>query len=376
MASLVPTSFFLLAASLSSLTLAYAANNNNNNSCPNYEYIFQVGDSLADTGNRFRISNVKSSYRADHFPYGEKFFGKPTGRFSDGRLVIDYTAMSLKLPLLNPYMDKTANFSHGVNCAVAGSTVLNDPFYVARNITTTKDTRPLRAQLRWLTTYLKTTCHTRQKCSKVVGKSLFMFGEFGGNDYYLALSEGKSIEEAKTFVPHIVKAIVKGITQVIRYGAKRIVVPGIYPLGCFPNYLTMFSSLDYEDYDEFGCLKAYNELVMYHNDYLERALSILKLEYSNVAIKYIDYYAAVKSILERPTNFGFDKKSILKACCGIGGQYNYDDDNPCGTSKVQACSDSAKYLHWDGVHLTEKAYYYVAEHVINGISSKEFQCLQ
>lgn len=162
----------------------------------------------------------------------------------------------------------------------------------------------------------------------------------------------------------------------IRYGAKRIVVPGIFPLGCFPYYLTMFSSLDYEDYDEFGCLKAYNELAMYHNDYLERALSILKLEYSNVAIKYIDYYAAVKSILERPSYFGFNKKSILKTCCGIGGQYNYDDDILCGTSKVQACSDSAKYLHWDGVHLTEKAYYYVAERVINGISSKEFQCLQ
>nr|XP_009767229.1 PREDICTED: GDSL esterase/lipase At5g03980-like [Nicotiana sylvestris] len=310
MASLVPT-FFLLAAALSSLTFAYAANNNNNNSCPNYEYIFQVGDSLADTGNRFRISNVKSSYRADHFPYGEKFFGKPTGRFSN------------KIILL---------------C------LLSFPF----------------STLTWSKKLI--LAMDRQKCSKVLGKSLFMFGEFGGNDYYLAFSEGKSIDEAKTFVPHIVKTIVKGIRQVIRYGAKRIVVPGNFPLGCFPYYLTMFSSLDYEDYDEFGCLKAYNELAMYHNDYLERALSILKLEYSNVAIKYIDYYSAVKSILERPSYFGFNKKSILKACCGIGGQYNYDDD--------------ILYLHWDGVHLTEKAYYYVAERVINGISSKEFQCLQ
>nr|XP_016470266.1 PREDICTED: acetylajmalan esterase-like [Nicotiana tabacum] len=230
MASLVPT-FFLLAAALSSLTFAYAANNNNNNSCPNYEYIFQVGDSLADTGNRFRISNVKSSYRADHFPYGEKFFGKPTGRFSN------------KIILL---------------C------LLSFPF----------------STLTW-------------------SKKLI-----------LAMDQDHS----------------KGIRQVIRYGAKRIVVPGNFPLGCFPYYLTMFSSLDYEDYDEFGCLKAYNELAMYHNDYLERALSILKLEYSNVAIKYIDYYSAVKSILERPSYFGFNKKSILKACCGIGGQYNYDDD--------------------------------------------------
>jgi len=78
---------FLLAAALSSLTFAYAANNNNNNSCT-YEYIFQVGDSLADTGNRFRVSKVKSSYRADHLPYDEKFSGKPCIRSKSSSITI------------------------------------------------------------------------------------------------------------------------------------------------------------------------------------------------------------------------------------------------------------------------------------------------
>ncbi|XP_075077102.1 acetylajmalan esterase-like [Nicotiana tabacum] len=375
MASLVLPSFFL---PLSFLAFAYAANNNSSripNTCP-YEYIFHVGDSLADTGNLVRLPNAKITYRADHYPYGRNFFGEPTGRFSDGRLTIDYIAKALNLPLLKPYLQKEANFSHGVNFAVGGSTALRNPYYEARNISMPTYNRSLKVQLGWLTTYLKATCYTIRKCSKLLGKSLFMFGEIGGNDYYQAFSQGKSIEEAKTFVPHIVKAIVKGIKQVMKYGAKRIVVPGIYPNGCFPYYLTKFSSLDYKDYDEFGCLKSYNDFAMYHNDYLERALSILKLEYPDVAIHYGDNYGTFKSILERPGYFGFHKKSILKACCGIGGPYNYNEDRVCGTYEVPACSDSEKYLHWDGIHLTEEAYYYVAEDLLSVILAKEFQCLQ
>lgn len=113
-------------------------------------------------------------------------------------------------------MQKEANFSHGVNFAVGGSTALRNPYYEARNISMPTYNRSLKVQLGWLTTYLKATCYTLQNCSKVLGKSLFMFGEIGGNDYYQAFSQGKSIEEVKTYVPYIAKAIVKGIKQVMK----------------------------------------------------------------------------------------------------------------------------------------------------------------
>ena len=51
-----------------------------------FKAIYQLGDSIADTGNLIR-ENPLSPYAS--FPYGLKL-SKPTGRCSNGLLMIDY----------------------------------------------------------------------------------------------------------------------------------------------------------------------------------------------------------------------------------------------------------------------------------------------
>jgi len=55
-----------------------------------YPRVFSFGDSLTDTGNfRFYYGN-SSGEPALRPPYGETFFRRATGRFSNGRLVLDF----------------------------------------------------------------------------------------------------------------------------------------------------------------------------------------------------------------------------------------------------------------------------------------------
>ncbi|KAG9450431.1 hypothetical protein H6P81_010396 [Aristolochia fimbriata] len=77
-----------------------------------YQNIFNFGDSNSATG-----TSLPS-------PYGKTFFGQPSGRASDGRLIIDFTAERLRLPYLNPYSESAGNnYKNGVNFAAAGATI-------------------------------------------------------------------------------------------------------------------------------------------------------------------------------------------------------------------------------------------------------------
>jgi len=58
--------------------------------CRRYKSIISFGDSIADTGNYVHLSNVNNLPQAAFLPYGESFFHPPSGRYSDGRLVIDF----------------------------------------------------------------------------------------------------------------------------------------------------------------------------------------------------------------------------------------------------------------------------------------------
>lgn len=63
---------------------------------------FIFGDSTVDCGNNNYIETVPEN-RADHKPYGQNgFFEEPTGRFSDGRIIVDF--IGTHLPHTHSYM--------------------------------------------------------------------------------------------------------------------------------------------------------------------------------------------------------------------------------------------------------------------------------
>ncbi|KAH7687189.1 GDSL lipase/esterase protein [Dioscorea alata] len=302
--------------------------------------IISFGGSLSDTGNL--LHHLHNNCSIAHSPYGITFFHHPTGRHSDGRLIIDFLAEAIGLPFLPPYLAGPAqhNFQQGVNFAIGGGTMAETSFYKENGFPLPNNTFSLHDQLNWL-------------CEAKLGNSLFIVGAIGGNDYHIAMLKGSSDYEIETLlVPVMIQAISSAIKDLIKYGARTLVVPGNYPVGCLSASLTYFPREG--DYDQkTGCLNWLNELTEFYNQRLHIELQDIQHQHPHVTIFFVDYYGIIMEILRSPKKYGFKDKPLV-ACCGGGGPYNYNADVLCGEG-ARACDDPTSSVFWDGVHLTETA---------------------
>ncbi|XP_006651411.2 GDSL esterase/lipase At1g28600-like [Oryza brachyantha] len=335
--------------------------------CGGFTRMFSLGDSITDAGN---LAVISPNSTFNRLPYGETFFGRPTGRFCDGRLIVDFLAEELGLPFLTPFLrGKTAeDFRQGANFAVAGATALSQDFFKEMGLDLTLiPPFSLDVQLEWFKGVLHSLASTDEEIKKFMSTSLFLLGEIGGNDYNHPFFQNRSFTaEIKLLVPKVIAKIENAIKVLIDLGAKTIVVPGNFPIGCVPRYLTIFQSTSSpKDYDAFGCIKWLNDFSVYHNRALKSMLHKIPRD-PTVTILYADYYNTALEITRHPIKHGFKKETVLVACCGDGGPYNSNSLFGCGGPSSNLCSDPSKHVSWDGLHLTEAAYKFVAHHMLHG----------
>ncbi|CAH8253801.1 unnamed protein product [Arabidopsis lyrata] len=334
--------------------------------CQNFKSIISFGDSIADTGNLVGLSNRNNLPVTAFPPYGETFFHHPTGRSCDGRIIMDFIAEFVGLPYVPPYFgSKNGNFDKGVNFAVAGATALESSFLMKRGIHPHTNVS-LGVQLKSFKKSLPDLCGSPSDCRDKIGNALILMGEIGGNDYNFPFFERKPIKEVKELVPFVIATISSAITELIGMGAKTFLVPGEFPIGCSVVYLTLYQTSNKEEYDPLtGCLKWLNKFGEYHSQQLKTELNRLRKLNPHVNIIYADYYNALLRLFKEPAKFGFMDRP-LHACCGIGGQYNFNFTRKCGSVGVESCKDPSKYVGWDGVHMTEGAYKWIADGILKG----------
>ncbi|KAF8699389.1 hypothetical protein HU200_034722 [Digitaria exilis] len=342
-----------------------------------YKRLFSFGDSITDTGN---LGIVNPNISALAFPYGETFFHRPTGRCSDGRLIVDFIAEELRLPFLKPFLaGKTVeDFRHGANFAVAGATALSQQFFGDMGLDVSGiPPFSLDVQVECFKRVLHMLGPTEQERKEIMSSSLFLMGEIGGNDYNHPFFQNRSFRaDIKPLVPKVIEKIENAIKVLLGLGAKTIVVPGNFPIGCVPTYLTLFQSNNPSDYDAFGnnssdydadgCIRWLNDFAEEHNRALRLMLErIVPRDDPKVTIIYGDYYGAILEITRSPLKHGFRKDVALTACCGDGGPHNSGTLFSCNATSV-LCPDPSTHISWDGLHLTEATYQFVARGMLDG----------
>ncbi|KAH7847264.1 hypothetical protein Vadar_023918 [Vaccinium darrowii] len=343
-----------------------ASSGGSGSSC-GFPAVYSFGDDNSDTGGN------AAAFDYLVLPNGQTFFGKPSGRYCDGRLIIDFIAEHLGLPYLSAYLDSFgSNFSHGANFAMGGEYLVRDDSQVTLEcqvfqfIQFKSRSTALYNQIKdQKESPLKSTLPRPEDFSK----ALYII-DMGQND--LANPE-ISLDYARNItIPKIIWTFSRLITILHEYeGAMFFWIHNIGPIGCLPHTVKSCQKTNQGcELDQSGCVKFRNEMVQEFNRALKEEVSKNRAKYPKATFTYVDLYSAKLNLITQAKNLGFE--DLMKFCCG-----SYDDAYvSCGQKELYgngtvvgsttACENPSKFISWDGIHFTEKANQFVAEHILNG----------
>nr|XP_043616424.1 GDSL esterase/lipase At5g14450-like [Erigeron canadensis] len=320
--------------------------------CCQFPAIYNFGDSNSDTG------SVSSVFGTLASPYGMTYFHKPAGRYSDGRLIIDFMAEILGLPYLSSYLDSIGtNFRHGANFAASGCTIQPaDSLMLNRTYNPlTLDVQLLQfEQLKKRASDLYSEAKSNEVKSRLprsedYTRSLYTI-DIGQNDLDAGIKSMKE-EEVKTYIPTIINEFASAVEKLYQGGARKFWIHNTGPIGCLPKFVKTYPPTP-NNTDEIGCVKSYNELAQVFNKQLKDKVSQLRTQLEEASFVYVDMYLVKYSLISEANEHGFTDP--LGQCLGQDG-----DDN-------KACTNPSKYINWDGVHYTESANKWIAKRLQDG----------
>ncbi|XP_050129782.1 GDSL esterase/lipase At4g16230-like [Malus sylvestris] len=320
---------------------------------------FVFGDSLVDAGNNNYLVSLS---KANYLPNGIDF-GKPTGRYTNGRTIIDIIGQQLGFKGFSPpYLSPTTavpKVLQGVNYASGGGGILNH-------------TGKIFGGRLNMDEQLDFFANTRQDIISSIGlpaalqllsKALFSV-TMGSNDFInnyltpvISAPEQKFIPP-ETFVGILISRYRLQLRRLYNLGARKILVTNVGPIGCIPYERD--TNLDAGD----SCVEKPNQLAQLFNPELKSLLTELNANLEGSKFVYADVYGIVNDITRNHISFGFVNAN--SACCHVAGRFG--GLIPCGPpSKV--CRERSKYVFWDPYHPSDAANVIIARRLLYGDSN-------
>ncbi|CAI0435136.1 unnamed protein product [Linum tenue] len=304
--------------------------------------VYAFGDSIMDTGNN---DYILTRARCDYPPYGRNFpGGKPTGRFSDGKIIPDLIVENLGIKdLLSPYLDPNLgpeDLMTGVAFASGGCGF--DPETIRSMMALSIPTQLILFQE--YKDKLKANIG-EQRSDDIINRSLYLLSS-GNNDigstYFLT---NRHLEyDMTSYAAFLAIQASEFLVELYKLGARKIGVFSTLVPGCVPQGRTVGGGGERECAEDFNELaRLYNGKLIYEIEYLNDHLPGLK-------IVFVDLYGPLVGIIQDPQRYGFDV--IKESCCCT----DTTTAILCNQSCPSTCSDTSEYIFWDGVHPTEKTY--------------------
>ncbi|KAF8369488.1 hypothetical protein HHK36_023923 [Tetracentron sinense] len=319
--------------------------------------IIVFGDSSVDAGNNNQISTIlKSNFK----PYGRDFIGgKPTGRFSNGRIPPDFISEAFGVkPTVPAYLDPMygiSDFATGVCFASAGTGYDNATSDVLSVIPLWKELQYYKDYQKKLRRYLGD-----KKANETLSEALYLMS-LGTNDFlenYYTFSGRPSKFSVGQYEDFLIGIAGNFITELHGLGARKVSLGGLPPMGCLPlerttNFMT--GSV---------CVEEYNNVAREFNGKLQGLILKLNSELQGIKVVYSNPFDIMLDIIQNPSSFGFEDAAV--ACCATG---MFEMGYMCDRLNPFTCTDANKYIFWDSFHPTEKTNKIISDHVVKNCLS-------
>ncbi|XP_065858994.1 GDSL esterase/lipase At5g08460 [Euphorbia lathyris] len=320
--------------------------------------LFVIGDSSVDCG----TNNFLGTFaRADRPPYGRDFDSrKPTGRFSNGRIPVDYLALRLGLPFVPSYLGQMGSVEemiHGVNYASAGAGIIfASGSELGQRISFSQQIQQFSDTLQSFIMNLG-----EEAAVDHISNSVFYIS-IGINDYihyYLRNQSGvQDLYLPWSFSQFLASAIKHEILNLHELSVKKMVVMGLAPIGCAPHYLWKYKSKNGE------CVREINDMILEFNFYMRYMIEELVHQLPDVKLTFCDMYQGSMDIIKNHQLYGFNVTT--DACCGLG---KYKGWIMCIAPEM-ACNNASSHIWWDQYHPTDAVNSILADNVWNGLHTR------
>lgn len=282
-----------------------------------YSGIVAFGDSLTDNGN-FTALAGGLSFGLVNFP--SPAFGYAQGRFSNGKVAIEYLAESLSLNLTN----------YAVGGAKTGPSAL--PGLPDNYIDESGESGFPAGSFDGTSVVAQVESHIAGSGGTVDGNALY-FVWAGPNDYFSLADQ--ALAGAPEDVPTLTSAYIANaighlqgsVETLYAAGARSFLIPNMPNLGVTPFALAAGQQLS----------DLATQTAALHNTYLSGVLGVLAGSLSGVQFFTSDTFALTTVA------------NLDPASAGYGNTTDMCQFNP-------ACSDPSSYLYWDDVHITTAAH--------------------
>ncbi|KAI3932788.1 hypothetical protein MKW92_036233 [Papaver armeniacum] len=333
---------------------------------------FIFGDSLVDAGNNNYIATIA---KANYSPNGMDFPGGAncTGRFSNGRTVVDIVGEELGLSAyIPPYLAPTTVGDvvlRGINYASGGSGILNETgaIFGARI--------NLDAQLDNFANTRKYIISTVNDSSKILlGEALF-FVVIGSNDFIanyftpIPLIPLRKVTP-EVFVDSMISRLRLQLTRLYGMDARKIVVANVGPVGCIP----FERATNHQVTTGGSCKESMNNATILFNTKLKSLVMELNSNLVESKFVYADVYNIFSRLVDNYQSYGAYRGNLITlfrnyttSCCQILPGPLLQGLLPCSPTSI-VCRNRSKYVFWDEAHPTEATNVVIAKRFLDGDS--------